>query len=188
MLVDCFGVNTLLLISNNESNVSEHAVRKSCAHRNPYKLGVGLIVTTWFRCLLCGISFEGKGWQLRPITPWRVTVLGHNASSSLPLFTLQETQLFSPASVWYHIFSLCSAFFFLLISPIFNFYYLLMHWSTFVREWCLLSKNGQQLVNQSPYAEVQRCALLCAHWGAQKKLHPLERKVVPGCLQIWRQS
>lgn len=46
MLVDFFGVNTLLLISNNESNVSEHAVRKSCAHRNPYKLGVGLIVTT----------------------------------------------------------------------------------------------------------------------------------------------
>ena len=85
-------------------------------------------------------------------------------------------------------FSLFALLFFLLISPIFNFYYLLMHWSTFVREWCLLSKNGQQLVNQSPYTEVQRCALLCAHRMRQKKLNPPERKVVLGCLQIWRQS
>lgn len=46
MLVDFFGVYTLLLISNNESNVSEHEVRKSCVHRNPYKLGVGPVVTT----------------------------------------------------------------------------------------------------------------------------------------------
>lgn len=120
-------VNTLFLISNNESNDSEHVVGKSCAHRNPYKLGVGLVVTTMVQMPVMWNQFRGEGMTLEGHHTLKSYCVGEQRKQFFASFYPCRKHSCSLQHLFDTTFSLFSLLFFLLISPIFNFYYLLMH-------------------------------------------------------------
>lgn len=90
-----------------------------------------------------GMCFEGKGGTS---SLKELTVLGSKAGHPwLPFTLIGNTAVLSSVCLILPRHFLSLLFFFFLISPIF--YYVFLHKSTFVREWPLLCKDGQQLGN-----------------------------------------